>query len=60
VLLELRSGWSPIFVSEDRVLVVLASTTIAASRVAEPGPWWQRPSEPETSVIRTCRMQPYR
>jgi hypothetical protein len=56
---ELRTGWSPVFVTADGVMVALALKT-AAVESPENGTWWTLPEDRSASAAaRTCKMQPY-
>jgi hypothetical protein len=60
-LSELRRGWSPIFVSDDGRLVVLANASEPIGAVAEEDEkWWTLPTDGgDERDSRTCRMRPY-
>lgn len=56
---ELRTKWSPVFVTADGLMVVLALKT-AGVESAENGTWWTLPEDRSASAAaRTCKMQPY-
>jgi hypothetical protein len=58
-LSELRTEWSPIFVTGDGAMVVLALKTAGAEPV-ENDTWWTLPRDRSASAAaRICKMQPY-
>jgi hypothetical protein len=58
-LSELRTEWSPVFVTADGGMVVLALKT-AGGEPSENGTWWTLPEDRSASAAaRTCKMQPY-
>jgi hypothetical protein len=61
-LSELRDGWSPAFVSEDGMMVVLAHASTSTSNGAEPGEaWWHVPDDfTKRRLAHGCGTNPYR
>jgi hypothetical protein len=57
---ELRRDWSPVFVSSDGVMVLLAHKSAAAAPFAQGSEeWWKLPSPPRRVDPGTCGRNPY-
>jgi hypothetical protein len=57
---ELRWHWSPVFVSSDGLMVLLAHRSAAAAQfVHGSGQWWKLPSPPRRVDPGTCGRNPY-
>jgi hypothetical protein len=56
---ELRRDWSPVFVSSDGRMVLLAHRDAGAGPAAQSAEWWKLPSAPERVEPGTCGRNPY-
>jgi hypothetical protein len=58
VLERLRTAWTPVFVSGDGAMVMLAQKAVAAGPITAHD-WWSLPEDlSSTADARTCKMQP--
>jgi hypothetical protein len=57
---KLRRDWSPVFVSSDGIMVVLAHRSAAAAQFVQgSGEWWTLPGPPLRVDPGTCGRNPY-
>jgi hypothetical protein len=57
---ELRRGWSPVFVSSDGLMVLLAHRSAATAQAAQADvAWWELPNPPRRVPPGTCGRNPY-
>jgi len=58
-LSDLRADWSPVFVTSDGVMVLLAQKA-AGAEATETDSWWTLPkAKGGSAAARSCKMQPY-
>jgi hypothetical protein len=58
-LSELRTDWSPVFVTSDGAMVVLALKSAGAEPVENETLWTLPKDRSQSAAARTCKMQPY-